>query len=86
MKTTRSLDLPRNIRSAKRIAMSIKRSADRSIRRHEPAFRSAMSMLNSYINRAEKNLTANRKLMLERAKMELRILYRKPRMGMRAMH
>jgi hypothetical protein len=89
MKQTRSLELPKNVftvRSAKRIAMSLKRSAERSMRRHGPAFRSAMSMLNFYINRAGKNLTANRKVVLERAKVELRILYRKPRTGLRAMH
>ncbi len=89
MKRSRALDLRKNVfnlRSAKRIARSLKRSAERSMRRHVPAFRSAMSMLNFYINRAGKNLTANRKVVLERAKVELRVLYRKPRMGMRAMH
>jgi hypothetical protein len=89
MKRTKSLDLPKNVltlRSAKRIAMSLKRSAERSMRRHGPALRSAMSMLNFYINRAGKNLTANRKVVLERAKVELRILYRKPRTGFRMMH
>ncbi len=89
MKQTRSLDLPKNVftlRSAKRIAMSLKRSAERNMRRHGPAFRSAMSMLNFYINRAGKNLTVNRKVVLERAKVELRVLYHRPRIGMRMMH
>jgi Protein of unknown function (DUF3175) len=89
MKHTNSLDIPKNVftlRSAKRIAMSLKRSAERSVWRHAPAFRSAMSMLNFYINRAGKNLTSNRKLILDRAKVELRVLYRKPRTGLRMMH
>jgi hypothetical protein len=89
MKHTNSIDIPKNVftlKSAKRIAMSLKRSAERSVRRHAPAFRSAMSMLNFYINRAGKNLTSNRKLILERAKVELRVLYHKPRTGLRLMH
>jgi Protein of unknown function (DUF3175) len=62
----------------KRIAQSLKRSADASTRRKSPPFRSAMSMLAFYINRAGKNLDANQKLVLERAKKELRALYGKP--------
>lgn len=62
----------------KRIAQSLKRSADASTRRKSPPFRSAMSMLAFYINRAGKNLDENQKLILERAKDELRALYGKP--------
>jgi hypothetical protein len=62
----------------KRIAQSLKRSADASLRRKSPPFRSAMSMLVFYINRAGKNLDENQKLILESAKKELRVLYRKP--------
>lgn len=56
----------------KRIADSLKRSAERSTRRKTGPFQSAMSMLNFYINRAGKNLGAGRKIILERAKDELR--------------
>jgi hypothetical protein len=58
-----------------RIAASLKRSADRSHRRKAGPFQSAMSMLNFYINRAGKNLSANRRNTLEHAKDELRRLY-----------
>ncbi|MCX6791510.1 MAG: DUF3175 domain-containing protein [Candidatus Gottesmanbacteria bacterium] len=61
----------------KRIAASLKRSADESIRRKAPPFMSAMSMLNFYINRAGKNLPAGRLKILNQAKSELRILYNK---------
>jgi Protein of unknown function (DUF3175) len=62
----------------KRIAQSLKRSADASKHRKSPPFRSAMSMLVFYINRAGKNLDENQKFILELAKRELRALYRKP--------
>lgn len=54
------------------IARSLKRSAERSHRRKSDPYRSAMSMLVFYINRAGKNLTAARKRKLEAAKNELR--------------
>ena len=56
----------------KRIAASLKRSALRSRRRKADAFRSALSMLTFYINRAGKNLPVSRKKTLQRAKVELR--------------
>jgi hypothetical protein len=56
----------------KRIAASLKRSAERSHRRKAAPFRSAMSMLVFYINRAGKKLPASRRRTLERAKTELR--------------
>jgi hypothetical protein len=59
------------------IARSLKRSAETSLRRKADPFRSAMSMLNFYINRAGKNLPASRKRILDRAKDELRLLYKK---------
>ena len=61
------------------IALSLKRSADRSQRRKSDPYRSAMSMLVFYINRAGKGLSAARKRKLEAAKDELRDLYGKPR-------
>lgn len=61
----------------KRIAQSLKKSADTSTHRKAPPFRSAMSMLVFYINRAGKNLDENQKRILEQAKDELRALYGK---------
>ena len=65
----------------KKIAISLKRSAEDSIRRKTTPFQSAMSMLNFYINRAGKNLNPTRnptrKIILEQAKVELRKLYKK---------
>lgn len=59
----------------KKIALSLKNSADVSQRRKAPPFRSAMSMLVFYINRAGKNLDKQQKQILEQAKDELRNLY-----------
>lgn len=61
----------------KRIAQSLKRSADQSTRRKLEPFRSAMSMLVFYINRAGSKLDQKQKLILEQAKDELRRLYKK---------
>jgi hypothetical protein len=61
------------------IARSLKRSADRSRRRKSDPFRSAMSMLTFYINRAGKNLSKTRRALLEAAKEELRDLYHRER-------
>lgn len=60
------------LRDPKRIASSLKRSAERSRRRKSDPFRSALSMLTFYVNRAGKNLPATRKKTLMRAKDELR--------------
>jgi Protein of unknown function (DUF3175) len=59
------------------IALSLKRSAERSTRRKSSPFRSAMSMLTFYENRAGKNLSATRKAKIDKAKDELRALYDK---------
>ena len=56
----------------KKIAASLKRSAEQSTRRKAGPFRSAMSMLNFFANRAGKNLPARQKKVLEAAKVELR--------------
>jgi len=61
----------------KKIALSLKRSADRSDRRKAGPFQSAMSMLNFYINRAGKNLDKDQKKVLEQAKEELRKVFKK---------
>ncbi len=63
-------------RSARAIALSLKRSAERSRRRKSTPFRSAMSMLNFYVNRMGANLSAARRKVLERAKGELREAFR----------
>jgi hypothetical protein len=59
------------------IALSLKRSAERSRRRKSTPFRSAMSMLTFYINRGGKNFSAAQKRKLNQAKDELRELYGK---------
>lgn len=61
------------------IAASLKRSADASTRRKAAPFRSAMSMLVFYINRAGSQLDAAQRACLEQAKEELRALYGRPR-------
>ena len=69
------LDLDRGVftkRDPKQIAASLKRSAERSRRRKADPYRSALSMLTFYINRAGKNLPASRRKTLQRAKGELR--------------
>jgi hypothetical protein len=76
--TSNALDLETNIfksGSAKKIAASLKASAEKSKRRKAGPFQSAMSMLNFYENRGGKNLSAARKRVLENAKTELRKLY-----------
>jgi len=61
----------------RKIAHSLKQSADTSDQRKAPPFHSAMSMLVFYINRAGKNLDEDQKRILEQAKTELRNLYHK---------
>jgi len=77
-----ALDLERGVftwDSPRRIAESLARSAEESLRRKRPPFQSAMSMLNFYINRAGKNLPRYRLEILEQAKTELRRIYKAPR-------
>ncbi|HSA58865.1 MAG TPA: DUF3175 domain-containing protein [bacterium] len=61
----------------RRIAASLKRSAEESTGRKGTPLQSAMSMLNFYINRAGENLPKERLKVLERAKEELRGLFRR---------
>ena len=83
MATSDALDLREHLfkqRDPAAIAKSLKRSAERSHRRKSSPYRSAMSMLTFYINRAGKNLSAAQRRKLERAKDELRKVFnRKPR-------
>src|SRR5262249_8020602 len=80
--TSNALDLEEGVFSLddpRKIARSLKRSAERSHRRKSDPFRSSMSMLNFYINRAGKNLSKERLSRLEAAKDELRDLFGKKR-------
>ena len=75
-----ALDLERGVftwKDPKRIARSLRESAEKSTRRKGTAFQSAMSMLNFYLNRGGRNLNAQQKRVLTRAKGELRKLYQK---------
>lgn len=77
-KTSIALDLEEGVFTQddpKKIAASLKESAENSLRRKGSPFHSAMSMLNFYINRAGKNLPKNRKIVLEGVKVELRKLF-----------
>jgi len=60
----------------RKIAESLKKSAEKSVDRKARPFQSAMSMLNFYINRAGKNLKPARKKILEQAKIDLRKLFK----------
>jgi hypothetical protein len=73
-----ALDLERSVftkEDPKAIARSLKRSAEHSTRRKSSPYRSAMSMLTFYINRAGKNLPKKQLKVLEAAKDELRAAY-----------
>jgi hypothetical protein len=63
------------------IARSLKTSAEASQRRKTTPFRSAMSMLNFYVNRAGSQLPADQRARLDAAKDELRALFDRPRHG-----
>jgi hypothetical protein len=84
--TSNALDLDRGVFARDEpasIARSLKRSAERSRRRKADPFRSAMSMLVFYINRAGSRLPKRRRVRLEQAKDELRALYHRPRRARR---
>src|SRR5512142_2700886 len=78
--TSNALDLDKDVFTwddPRRIARSLKRSAECSQRRKSSPYRSAMSMLTFYINRAGKNLPKKQRTNLEAAKDELRAMYGK---------
>jgi hypothetical protein len=80
--TSNALDLEDGVflrRDPAQIALSLKKSAERSRRRRSEPFRSAMSMLSFYINRAGRKLPRAQREILEQAKDELRELYGRPR-------
>ena len=73
-----ALDLEKGVftlKDSKEIAISLKHSAEASERRKSDPYRSAMSMLNFYINRAGKNLSVGDRSRLQKAKQELRRLF-----------
>jgi len=77
-KESDALDLKRGVfklTSAKEIAASLKHSAEHSARRKTGAYRSALSMLTCYINRAGKTLPKTQRERLERAKVELKLAF-----------
>ncbi|MBI4035892.1 DUF3175 domain-containing protein [Candidatus Daviesbacteria bacterium] len=79
-KTSNALDLEQGVfrfNDPKKVAASLKRSAEESLRRKASPFQSAMSMLNFYLNRAGKNLAPRQRQVLEEAKKELRQLFQK---------
>ena len=76
-----ALDLERDVFTLddpEQIAASLKRSAEQSHRRKSEPYRSAISMLTFYINRAGSNLPDKRRRVLERAKTELRRAFGRP--------
>ncbi|HKS65379.1 MAG TPA: DUF3175 domain-containing protein [Xanthobacteraceae bacterium] len=76
--TSDALDLKGGVftlRDPKKIAASLKRSAEHSKRRKANPYRSALSMLTFYVNRAGKNLPAARRKVLDRAKDELKVQF-----------
>lgn len=79
-KESNALDLEEGVFTwddPQKIALSLKASAENSLRRKGTVYQSAMSMLNFYINRAGKNLPPEGKIILEEAKIELKKLFNK---------
>ena len=77
-RTSDALDLEKGVFESDdphHIALSLKRSAEASCRRKAEPYRSAMSMLTFYINRAGDNLPAARRRTLDAAKAELRKVF-----------
>jgi hypothetical protein len=77
-KYSNALDLEKSVFKSSdphKIALSLKRSAERSKRRKGTPYQSAMSMLNFYINRAGKGLPQRQVRVMERAKGELRKVF-----------
>ena len=78
MRRSDALDLESGVftkRSSRQIALSLRRSALASRRRKAEPFQSAMSMLNFHINRGGRGLSAERRRVLNQAKVELRKLF-----------
>jgi len=78
--TSHTLDLDSGVftfKNPKKIAATLKSSAEESSRRKGTPYQSAMSMLNFYVNRAGKNLSDEQREILEQAKIELKNLFQK---------
>jgi hypothetical protein len=83
-KTSDALDLKKGVFTSQdpdKIARSLERSAEKSDRKKAGSYQSAMSMLNFYINRAGKNLSASKKKVLTKAKDKLKALHDKKARG-----
>lgn len=79
-RTSNAMDLENGVftfSNPKSIALSLKKSVEISTRLKATPFKSAMSMLNFYMNRAGRNLSQERKKILNDAKTWLRILFNK---------
>lgn len=77
-KGSNALDLEQGVftwKDPRKIAQSLKRSAEISTRRKAAPYASTMSMLNFYINRAGKNLNPGQKKILQQSKIELRKIF-----------
>ncbi|MBV9962119.1 MAG: DUF3175 domain-containing protein [Parafilimonas sp.] len=73
--TSDAMDLEKNVfkqKDPKKIAASVKRSAEKSTRKKAGPFQSAMSMINFYENRGGKNISSGQKKVLDKSKKELR--------------
>ena len=78
--SSNAMDLEKDVfkqKNPKEIAESVKHSAEKSKRKKEGPFQSAMSVINFYENRAGKNLEGGQKKVLDKSKEELRKLYRR---------
>lgn len=78
--TSNAMDIPEGLfrRTPKEIAKGLKRAVMTSSRTKGSKFQSAMSMLNWFINRGGRGLSAARRRSLERAKGELRAVFGRP--------
>ncbi len=84
-----ALDLKKGLftwKSPRRIAASLKRSAEESTERKTDPYRSAIAMLSFYVNRAGRSLTAERVRTLRQAKAELRRQFGRPEPAPRHSH
>lgn len=82
MRTSDALDLKPGVftqSDPRRIAASLKRSAEKSRRRKAGPYRSALSMLVFHLNRGGRKIPARQRAILERAKVELKRQFGRPR-------
>jgi len=80
--TSHAMDLKPGVftsNDARKIALSVKRSAERSSHRKASPYRSALALITFYLNRGGKNLSERKKAVLQRAKTELKRLFERKR-------